>query len=751
MDNSPSMANAVQSAASKASRMHHEYVTPEHMLYCMMQQEEFIAAMQQCEINSKPIVKKLESWLKDQEVMGTAYTLPLPSLQFTEMMKNAMELAVKEKSKWVCASNYVEAILMLRDSMAAYIFGSSVEGQEEQLFVMLDMQYDQDTDEDVFDYDDEYGDDTRTRPENWKSLVTNISKEAKTHTPLIGREEELERTMQVLCRMEKNNPLHVGDPGVGKTAIIYGLATLINEDRVPQRLRYRTIYGMNMGTMLAGAQYRGDFEKRLKLVLEGAMEDNAILYIDEIHNIIGAGRGGDGGPDASNILKPYLESGKLSFIGATTHEDFNRKMAKDRAIVRRFQTIDILEPSVEDTIKIMYGLQPSLQKFHNVVIRKNVLEYAVRVSAKYIPDRHLPDKAIDLVDEAGAYIETHRPGKSRMYVTKAHIDQVLQKVCRIKAEALKDDDNEGLLTLQGNILSQIYGQDHAVEKLTDAVMMAKAGLNDDNKPMASLLFVGPTGVGKTEVARILAKELGVELVRFDMSEYTEKHTVAKLIGSPAGYVGYEDGGQLTDAIRNTPNCVLLLDEIEKAHSDIYNILLQVMDYAKLTDNRGQKSDFRNVILIMTSNAGAQYASQASIGFAGGVSRGEAMLTQVKKTFKPEFINRLNDIVVFSDMDEKMATMILHKKLGELEQKLHAKQLSLDISSEAFSVLLKKGFTKEYGAREMDRVIARELKPMLMREILFGKPQKGATINICVEEDKLTIKSGKAQLREAPKE
>ena len=610
-----------------------------------------------------------------------------------------------------------------------------------------DFWYDDDDDNDEDDgidndeYDDPEGWQTGKRhPSDWHKLVTCISDKVDQHNPLIGREKELDRTIQVLCRAEKNNPLHVGEPGVGKTALVFGLAKLINENQVPDRLKGARIYGMDIGQMLAGSQYRGDFEKRIKMVMEGAVkEGNTIIYIDEIHNMIGAGRGSDGGPDASNMLKQYLEAGDIRFIGSTTYEEYNRYMAQSKGIVRRFQQIDIKEPTEEEAIKILEGLQYKYNKFHNVTYRKDALEYAVRASAKYISNRCLPDKAIDLMDEAGAYLEVHPVEyRQRSYVTKAIIQQILTKVCKIDAAAIKDENNDTLATLRQRILDKIYGQDKAVDKVVEAVMMAKAGLVDDDKPMASLLFVGPTGVGKTEVVRVLAKELGIELVRFDMSEYTEKHTVAKLIGSPAGYVGYEDGGLLTDAIRKTPNCVLLLDEIEKAHSDIYNILLQVMDYARLTDNKGQKADFRNVILVMTSNAGAQYASQASVGFGGNVTRGEAMLAQVKKTFKPEFINRLSDTVVFNDMDKHMAELILAKKLRQLDAKLAAKGVSITLTDAAREKILEWGFTKEYGAREMDRVIGNRLKPILMKALLFGKLKKAGKGSVDFDGKELVI-------------
>ena len=729
------MSVLMDDALKQARFFDHEFIMPEHLLLALLRQFSFCQALQEEDVDSMKMHEDLVNWLAKQErVPSSIKYLPEPSSLFKTMFGTACALAVTADRKLVHVTHFVQAMLGLQNSEAAFLLGKAIGDRQGEFLASVDSFYPLEgdasdtgimSDEMDDEYDDDYDEEERNMPDDWHQLVTCISRKVDEHNPLIGREQELDRTIQVLCRAEKNNPLHIGEPGVGKTALVYGLAKLINEDKVPDRLKGARIYSMDIGQMLAGAQYRGDFEKRIKLVMAGAAnEGNVIIYIDEIHNIIGAGRGSDGSLDASNMLKQYLEAGDIRFIGSTTYEEYNRYMSKSKSITRRFQQIDIKEPSEEETIKILEGLQYKYNKYHGVTYRKDALEYAVRASAKYISNRCLPDKAIDLIDEAGAYLEVHPVEyRQRSYVTKAIIQQILTKVCKIDAAAIKDENNDSLATLRQRILDKIYGQDKAVDKVVEAVMMAKAGLVDDDKPMASLLFVGPTGVGKTEVAKQLAKELGIELVRFDMSEYTGKHTVAKLIGSPAGYVGYEDGGLLTDAIRKTPNCVLLLDEIEKAHSDIYNILLQVMDYARLTDNKGQKADFRNVILVMTSNAGAQYASQANVGFSGNVTRGEAMLAQVKKTFKPEFINRLSDTVVFNDMDKHMAELILAKKLRQLDAKLAAKGVSITLTDAAREKILEWGFTKEYGAREMDRVIGNRLKPILMKALLFGKLKK----------------------------
>ena len=750
MDNIPKMTFQMDRADTEAielgKKMGNMFITPEHLLLSFIDQGYLTFPLMMCGGDDFKLKKELDSYIGGLDNKAIEeFELPFRSVQYVNMLDNAYRMALSCGKEEVARHHAIRALLDLPESMAAYLLHSQID--DENMFMSLipavENKSDDEEDEGIdepFDVDDmdDYAvddDDEMAQPMLWRSLVTNVNEEVGKHNPLIGRTEELDRIMQILCRRDKNNPILIGEPGVGKTAIVYGLVERMIKGECPKRLCGCKVYMMDMGSMIAGTQYRGEFEKKLKLVLEGARkEGNTIIYIDEIHSIMGAGKISDGSLDASNMLKPYLEGGDIRFIGTTTYEEYNKHMAGSVGITRRFQQVDIAEPSVEDTIKIMLGLKQGYEKYHGIVIKNDIIDYAVRACAQHIPDRRFPDKAIDIIDEAGAYLELHPKNRQTQYLDKAIVNMVMSKLCKIDAEVMKTEDNSLLATLKARMLSRVFGQDEAVGQVVEAVQMSKAGLIDSDKPLASLLFVGPTGVGKTEVARSLADELGVELVRFDMSEYAEKHAVAKLIGSPAGYVGYEDGGLLTDAIRKKPNCVLLFDEIEKAHSDIYNILLQVMDYAKLTDNRGRQADFHNVVIIMTSNAGAQYASQASVGFLGGVSKGEAMMKQVKKSFKPEFINRLSATVVFHDMSHDMATRILHKKLAQLQQKLAAKNVTIDIEGNAEEWLLAKGFTTEYGAREMDRVIARYLKPLLMHEILFGSLKKGGNAKIVINDN-----------------
>ena len=746
------VSRALNKAYECCKEYRHEFIMPEHLLLALLEEFNFNAAVN---IFYSPyqLEDRIKEYLEGVESLpeGTEY-VPEASAQMGKVIELAVEQVNSSSAKALDIPHLTRGILALEDSWAAYLLKDCLYGKEANFMSQLI---------NFCDFDDELEEKGEQSGDKaaWKKLVTCMNDLYKEQNPLIGREQELQRTIQVLCRRDKNNPLHVGEPGVGKTALVWGLARMIEEGRVPERLKGCRIYQLDMGTLLAGTQYRGDFENRIKMIMDGvaAEQDNPaepvanIVYIDEIHTMVGAGATSDSAMDASNMLKPYLEAGTIRFIGSTTYEEYNRYFSRSKGIVRRFQQIDIPEPTVDEAKHILRQLQPRYEEFHHVKYDDEAIDFAIEASAKYVNDRFLPDKAIDLIDEAGASFEVRgrmadvgclmadvRGEKADVRVTKADIADVLAKTCKVDAMAVaEDDDYQRLESLAPRMLSQIYGQDEAIRQVVESVQMSRAGLLDDNKPLASLLFVGPTGVGKTEVARVLAKELGIELIRFDMSEYTEKHTVAKLIGSPAGYVGYEDGGLLTDAIRKSPNAVLLLDEIEKAHQDIYNILLQVMDYARLTDNKGRKADFRNVILIMTSNAGAQFAGQ-TIGFNHNVSRGEAMMKQVKRVFKPEFINRLSGTVVFHDMDKQMATLILKKKLRELETKLEAKQVKMSLTTEAFDHLLKEGYTQEYGARELDRVIAQQLKPLLMREILFGSLKEGGTVTVDVKDGSLAI-------------
>lgn len=760
---------AMKYASQKALVENSDFITPEHLLYGMMTLPQMQDLMWSCneafDLDNflDELDEHIEESTKDDSQGAKPNDICEPSFQLQQVFTDAVRQAIMAERKAIDMPMAINAILCLENSWAAYLLRKHANVEDFEIMTATEIHFHErstgvEEDDDqysngegdnpfgLFDDDDEdllFGDeDDFSSPshknDKWKKYVTCINEHLAEKNPLIGRERELDRTIQVLCRKDKNNPLHIGEPGVGKTALVYGVARRIEEGKVPDRLKGCNIYQLDMGTLLAGTRFRGDMEQRLKQIMEGVTsEAHCIIYLDEIHNIVGAGKGAEGGSDVSDLLKPYLDDDRIRVIGATTYTEYNKNFTRSVGMIRRFQTIDVEEPSIDEAIHILKSLKPIYEKYHHVKYDAAAIEYAVTSSAKFITDRFLPDKAIDIIDEAGAQAEME--GKKYKKIGKKQIAEVLAKVAKIDALAIKQDDNKNLASLESRMKDVIYGQDRAIQTVVEAVQLSKAGLTDENKPLASLLFVGPTGVGKTEVAKMLAQELGVKLVRFDMSEYVEKHTVAKLIGAPAGYVGYDDGGLLTDAVRKSPDCVLLLDEIEKAHSDIYNILLQVMDYGVLTDSKGRKAHFKNVILIMTSNAGAQYASQASVGFASTATAGSAMLKQVKHTFKPEFINRLNEIVVFNDMDEQMAKLILGKKLRELNAKLAAKSVSITLTDEAHQHLLKSGYSKEYGAREMDRVIQQQLKTMLMREILFGKLKKGGEATVDLQNGTLTIK------------
>lgn len=747
------VADIVNAVFAMAEKCRYEYVTPELLLYIICKNAAFAQAFEECGGDIEKLKTDLSLFLDEYMDSGKEGEKPEPSGGLTMVLQFAGRSAQYSGKPAIELSHLIHAFFELEESHAVYYMVSQGVSRTEflrELTVLSEEtvpyagRYSRMTEisdsEEYDDMDDEESAETGMMHERQR-YFTCLNDETEFMNPLIGREEELERTMQVLCRKDKNNPLHIGEPGVGKTAITYGLARLINEDKVPEPLKGARIYSLDLGGLLAGTQYRGEFEKRFKKVMDSiCREDKPIIYIDEIHNIIGAGAVNGGSFDISNMLKPYLASGHVRFIGATTYEEYKKHFEKSKSMVRRFQNIDIKEPGISESILILEGLKKSYEKFHGVRYGNGVLEHAVRMSDKYMNERFLPDKAIDLMDEAGAYRRMHPLNRKVQKVSKSLIDDILSRTCKIPKQVVESDETEKLATLQNRLLNRIYGQDEAVSQVVNAVKFSRAGLLEEDKPLASLLFVGPTGVGKTEIAKTLALELGIKLIRFDMSEYEEKHAVSKLIGAPAGYVGYEEGGLLTEEIRKNPHAVLLLDEIEKAHPDIYNILLQVMDYASLTDNQGRKADFRNIIVIMTSNAGASRIGKPGIGFLGQDVKADIIMEEVKKTFQPEFRNRLNRIVVFRSIDEKMAMQIIDKKIGELKGMLVKKHVELTVDSKAGELLKKKGISTEFGAREIDRIIRSEIKPLLVDELLFGKLKKGGICSISACKETFILKA-----------
>ena len=731
------LGKALHKAQKFAISSRHEFLTPDHLLWAIAEQEPFKRACVGYEIQEE-LVQHINQY-EQQVPEDIEYDGPSPSVQFVRLINLSQNVVERSSASEMDIPHIVQGMMLMNGSFPAALFERISEGNEVEFMRKLVTEYEAGAMPKSPASNSTGG--TRPTPKgDWMQFLTCLNDQVDYSKPLIGRKQELARTIQILSRKEKNNPLHVGEPGVGKTAIAYGLAAMIEKNEVPECLTGCKIFSLDLGSLIAGTQYRGDFEKRLKAVLDGAVASSpSILYIDEIHNIIGAGKIDKGSLDAGNILKPYLEGGELRFMGATTYEEYNQNFIRDKAFSRRFEQVPIPEPSIDECVEILNGIKKKFEDYHHVIYTDEAIRFAASGADKYITGRYLPDKAVDLLDESGAWRKLNPNDDAVQTVDKKLISEVLAHICKVDILAEDEDDLEKVANIEDRIKEQLFGQDTAVSDVTEAVQMASTGLIEDNKPMASLLFVGPTGVGKTELARVLASELGVPLVRFDMSEYAEKHTVAKLIGSPAGYVGYEDGGLLTDAIRKTPHCVLLLDELEKAHQDIYNILLQVMDYAVLTDNKGQKADFRHVVLIMTTNAGAQFARQ-TIGFTQTYTAGEAMLKNVKKSFKPEFLNRLSAINIFNDMNREMADKVLNKKLKFLRDKLTSKKIGLNLDHEAVELLLNKGFSPEYGGREIDRIISTELKPLLMKAILHKELVSGSAANVCVENGKLILKT-----------
>ncbi len=733
-------------ALALASDRHHEYATLEHLLLSLISDQDAMAVLRACGIDLDELSKTLTNYIDNDlsSLINKESGNSEPTNAFRRVLQRSAIHVQSSGREEVTGANVLVALFSERESYAVYVL------QERDMTRFDAVNYISHGIAKVAAHDKsgatvhgvEDDGDTKEGKEALDAYCIDLNQKAIDGKidPLIGREHEVERTIQILCRRSKNNPLYVGDPGVGKTAIAEGLARRIVEKDVPEVLHSSVIYALDMGALLAGTRYRGDFEERLKAVL--AELDNipdSILFIDEIHTIIGAGSTSGGAMDASNLLKPALSNGQLRCIGSTTYKEYRNYFEKDRALVRRFQKIDIEEPSIEDTIKILTGLQPYYEKHHNVKYTLSALKAAVELSAKYIGDRKLPDKAIDIIDEVGAAQMLVPEDKRKKTIDQKDIEDVIAAIARIPSATINKNDREVLQTLQRDLKTLVYDQDQAIDVLCNSVKMARAGLRDQDKPIGCYLFSGPTGVGKTEVARQLSNSLGVELLRFDMSEYMERHSVSRLIGSPPGYVGFEQGGLMTDQVDQHPHSVLLLDEIEKAHPDLFNILLQVMDYGKLTDNNGKTIDFRNVILIMTTNAGASDIARKPIGFGREIGdQNYADSEAITKTFTPEFRNRLDAIVPFKNLSPATVERVVDKFIMQLEAQLSDKNVSIELSASARKYLAEKGYDVAMGARPLTRIIQDKIKQPLAEEILFGRLRDGGVVSIDLDNGELTF-------------
>ncbi|QZH76146.1 MAG: ATP-dependent Clp protease ATP-binding subunit ClpA [Erythrobacter sp.] len=738
---------AIQHAIDRA----HEYATLEHLLLALVDDSDAAAVMNACGVDTEELTGVVRQYL-DQEYQSLKTDEdadPQPTAGFQRVIQRAILHVQSSGKDMVTGANVLVALFSERDSYAVYFLQQQDMSRLDAVSFIshgigkggrqLESRSPEGAEEETQARGEE-------KPEKNKKdsaldqFCVNLNQKALDGKidPLIGRGPEVDRTIQILCRRSKNNPLYVGDPGVGKTAIAEGLARKIVEGDVPEVLEPAVIYSLDMGALLAGTRYRGDFEERLKQVVNELEKlPDAILFIDEIHTVIGAGATSGGAMDASNLLKPALSSGAIRCIGSTTYKEFRNHFEKDRALLRRFQKIDVNEPTVEDTIKILRGLRTAFEEHHKVKYTPDAIKTAVEMSARYINDRKLPDKAIDVIDEVGAMQMLVPPSRRKKTITSKEIEKVVATMARIPPKSVSKDDKAALASLEKDLKRVVFGQDPAIEKLSVAMKLSRAGLRDPDKPIGSFLFSGPTGVGKTEVARQLAEIMGIELKRFDMSEYMERHSISRLIGAPPGYVGYDQGGLLTDAIDQHPHCVLLLDEIEKAHPDLFNILLQVMDNGRLTDHHGKTVDFRNVVLIMTTNAGASDAAKQGIGFGSG-QKTEASEEAVKKMFTPEFRNRLDAIVPFGYLGQETVSRVVDKFILQLELQLADQNVHIQFDSDAREWLGKRGYDKLMGARPMARLIQEKVKQPLAEELLFGKLAHGGEVHVSVKEDALAF-------------
>ncbi|MBI1619411.1 ATP-dependent Clp protease ATP-binding subunit ClpA [Aquamicrobium zhengzhouense] len=749
---SPGLEQALHRALTLANERHHEYATLEHLLMALLDDPDAAAVMRACSVNIDELRQTVLNYIDTElDNLITGYDEDSkPTAGFQRVIQRAVIHVQSSGREEVSGANVLVAIFAERESHAAYFL------QEQQMTRYDAVNYishgiakrpgasesrsprgaNEDEPSNSAGEGEESG--KKKQQDALTAYCVNLNQKARSGKidRLIGRTNEINRTIQVLCRRSKNNPLYVGDPGVGKTAIAEGLAKRIVDGEVPEVLRDATIFALDMGTLLAGTRYRGDFEERLKQVVK-ELEDypGAVLFIDEIHTVIGAGATSGGAMDASNLLKPALSSGAIRCIGSTTYKEFRQFFEKDRALVRRFQKIDVNEPTVEDAIEIMKGLKPYFEDFHKVKYTNEAIKAAVELSSRYINDRKLPDKAIDVIDETGASQMLLPENKRKKTITIKEIEATVATMARIPPKTVSADDEKVLASLEEELKRVVYGQDTAITALASAIKLARAGLREPDKPIGSYLFSGPTGVGKTEVAKQLAKSLGVELLRFDMSEYMERHTVSRLIGAPPGYVGFDQGGLLTDGVDQHPHCVLLLDEIEKAHPDLFNILLQVMDHGKLTDHNGKQVDFRNVILIMTTNAGAADLAKAAIGFGSSKRDGDDM-EAINRLFTPEFRNRLDAIVPFGSLPVPVIHQVVQKFVMQLEAQLAERRVTFELTPEAVAWLAEKGYDERMGARPLARVIQEHIKKPLADEVLFGKLRHGGTVRVKVEKDDL---------------